>query len=700
MIKDAGFPFQAYQGKARALIALRHSAEARTVLHEALTEARAQKDHAAEAQLLVVAGNGAREYGEAIQYLKSANSLSEEGGFHHVFAWSAMELAKRYVNAGDLEAAETYATKGLKAMPELEDKYHLPQHVALLADLKAKRGKFEEANRLFERAADVIDAVLITAPSRQIASSLISTLSDVYIGHFELAVRSRDTAKAYEILERARGRSLADSLRDERRIEPLRDPVTLTAQKDINRIQLALLHETDRASRQHLLDQLFETEQVFTPIGRPSSPVRAAVTHFRTAPLAALQSDLHPDEAVLEYVLAEPRSYCIRITRAHSNILVLPDGRQRIEQTIDAYLAEIRAKRPATEAGQRLHAMLLEPVLGHNDRSRLTVVPDGKLNFLPLDSLVGRDGLRILESHVVSYCPSGTVLHLMRSSVRPRNHGLRFLGVGDVQYAAANAPVSVAGRSQGSPGVRDFLGLETSDPFAEIPHTRDEVIAASQAIGSECKLLLGRDATEAAVKSQPLESFDVIHIATHGVASAEFPDRAALVLSSDPHGHEDGLLQAREIRNLPLRTELLTLSACDTGLGTLEGQEGVANLIRAFLFAGTRSVVASLWKASDVYTAHLMSRFYGYLAKGTDRSAALQRAKIDSMREFGRNAAPFYWAGFVIVGEGSGCVLCPEPPALAQQARRVAASQHPRGRAHRSRTWLPLTRVTPGIDSP
>jgi hypothetical protein len=93
--------------------------------------------------------------------------------------------------------------------------------------------------------------------------------------------------------------------------------------------------------------------------------------------------------------------------------------------------------------------------------------------------------------------------------------------------------------------------------------------------------------------------------ATYGIASPKFPDRAALVLENDPKSGEDGLLQVREIRDLNLAADLVTLSACDTGVGALEGEEGIANLVRAFVFAGAKSVVASLWAASSTYTVTL-----------------------------------------------------------------------------------------------
>jgi CHAT domain-containing protein len=102
----------------------------------------------------------------------------------------------------------------------------------------------------------------------------------------------------------------------------------------------------------------------------------------------------------------------------------------------------------------------------------------------------------------------------------------------------------------------------------------------------------------AAFKSMPLGDLRVIHLAAHGVADSQFPDRAALVLGKTAATVEDGLL-VREIRDLSLNAELVTLSACDTGNGRLLGEEGIASLERAFLFAGAKSVIASLWTADD-----------------------------------------------------------------------------------------------------
>lgn len=128
------------------------------------------------------------------------------------------------------------------------------------------------------------------------------------------------------------------------------------------------------------------------------------------------------------------------------------------------------------------------------------------------------------------------------------------------------------------------------------------------------------------------------------------------MLGFDQARREDGLLQVREIRDLQLNADLVTLSACDTGAGKLEGQNGVASVVQAFLFAGSRSVVASLWTADDIFTAELMNQFYTRLATGMAVGEALTDAKLAMIHRLGQKAVPVLWAGFFVTGDPSATI--------------------------------------------
>ena len=662
--KDMGFPFIAYEGKARALIALHREVEAKQLLNLAVEQARANRARAAEVQLLIVMGKQAAttDPKQAIEYLKAAVNLSKEVGFRHALAWSTVELARVYRDRGDLDSAEQYATEAMEAMKEVQDQYHLPLHIALLAELETRKGKYAEADRLYDQAGDVVEALLVNVRSRQVETSLISTVSEIYVGHFTLAAtKLGDLAKAYQILETARGRAIADTLRSGHVNLAPTDSLMRAAAREVSQVQLALLQEPSAQKRGELLDRLFAAEQILAPVGKPQTPLQLATRRAEPVKLATLETSLRPDEMVLEYLLDEPRSFCLHITRATAAVSTLPAGRKQIEEAVDNFLSQVKSKKPSAKTGQELYSLLLSPIPGVESQKRLIIVPDGKLHLLPFDSLTDQRGRYVLTSHTVSFAPSASVLYLVTSSPVTRQPPLSFLGVGDVQYKheQSGSPKNEGVAQTPSTGA-------VSNPFElsgarlrDVPNTRDEVIAAGQVFGAGAKLLLGPDATEGAFKSQPLADFKIIHIAAHGIASPKFPDRAALVLGNDPKAGEDGLLQVREIRDLDLNADLVTLSACDTGTGQLQGEEGIANLVRAFLFAGAKSALASLWTASDISTRTLMGHFYRYIVEGEDEATALRKAKADLIEEFGDQALPFYWAGFILVGNASNRIALP-----------------------------------------
>jgi CHAT domain-containing protein len=250
----------------------------------------------------------------------------------------------------------------------------------------------------------------------------------------------------------------------------------------------------------------------------------------------------------------------------------------------------------------------------------LIIVPDGILHLLPFESLVDDSGDFLLRSHVVSYAPSASLLHLLTtrpSGLKPRR---TLLALGGVLYQNQAPRDSGHLVSQAGRGLKELFGSHLEN----LPNTKDEVLSLGKILSSNSTLLVGAEATETAFKAQPLADFKILHLAAHGIADVEFPDRAALVLGRDNGSNEDGLLQAREIMTLHLNADLVTLSACDTAFGKLQGEEGISNLEEAFFIAGARAVVASLWTADDAVTTALMERFYRHIVQGDDKANALR----------------------------------------------------------------------------
>jgi len=160
------------------------------------------------------------------------------------------------------------------------------------------------------------------------------------------------------------------------------------------------------------------------------------------------------------------------------------------------------------------------------------------------------------------------------------------------------------------------------------------------------------DASRARVLTNGLAPFRLVHFATHGVVDSRHPEMSGLILSLvDRRGRrQDGYLRLGDIYKLKLSADLVVLSSCDSALGKDLESEGIIGLPRGFLYAGAKSVIASLWKVNDDATATLMSRLYARLKKGETPSSALRGAQLE-MEKDEQWSNPYYWAAFVLQGE-------------------------------------------------
>ena len=162
-------------------------------------------------------------------------------------------------------------------------------------------------------------------------------------------------------------------------------------------------------------------------------------------------------------------------------------------------------------------------------------------------------------------------------------------------------------------------------------------------------MLIGDEATEMSV-TRAMTDYGMIHFATHAIIDNNRPEYSKLVLVGD--SSSDGYLHSYELYNLRLNTELITLSACNTGFGKLQKGEGVMSLSRAFAYAGSPNLVMSLWPVNDESTAQLMGYFYQNLKDGMRKDEALRQAKLSYLENADDvTGHPYYWAGFVFTGD-------------------------------------------------
>jgi CHAT domain-containing protein/tetratricopeptide (TPR) repeat protein len=413
----------------------------------------------------------------------------------------------------------------------------------------------------------------------------------------------------------------------------------------------------------------YDEFQRFVESLRRTHPAYATLKY--PVPVTARQVPLRDDEALVAYAVLEQR-IAVWLLRKGEPLRVFTSSVRRDEvlATAEAFRRSVSVTAgglPSFDAGaaEKLYRWLLaEPLAQLAAGTSVIVVPDGVLSTLPFEALGPRGpghapafaGAR----YTFAYVPSATVLTFERTARRSRGAAASrpLLAVGDPVYEdleRLSPPASLDRRTLATRSAREQIRKRGLVVFAPLPATRTEVIRIAATLGvpqDSPDIRLGRAANEKDVKALDLGAYRYLHFATHGVLAGDVPylNQPALVLSQTADlGGEDGFLTMSEVLTLPLRADMVVLSACQTALGREVTGEGVVGLTRAFLYAGSRATVVSLWPVDDASTAVFMGKFYEHVKSGLTPVRALARAKQD-LRAEGAHAHPFYWAPFVFFG--------------------------------------------------
>ncbi len=567
---------------------------------------------------------------EAIADLQMAIEITVEVGETRTLADYQSSLSRAYLLTGNLPKAEELARKAVDTFEKAEVISTIPQSLSNLASVLTSQGKYDEADQTYDRAAVLQDAMIGKADSVLRKTALITGVSSFYTNYFDLvAEHIHDTAKAYNIAEQARGRVLADLLLSGAKASPQ----ALETEHEISELRLKLMKTRSASQVQNIRNAIFMREQ--------ERAVNPEVTLLNTKdyqpiPVETIQNSLSESEVIFEYVLSDPHSYCLVLTNQTKHIVELA-GKRDIEPLVDQYLKAMKAKQFSRKAFT-LYKILLEPIEESRTKGRFIVVRDGVLHLLPFDALLDERQQYVVQSKTVSYAPSSTSFYLLKKRHKPETIAAALLAVGGVPYGTSGIKKTAITRGY------------APDALYDLPSSRDEVLAAAARLRSSAsKLLMGRQATETAFKEASTGPYRYIHLAVHAFSNDD-PDRAALVLLSDPARGEDGFLQASEIVQLRLQADLVVLSACETAVGPLQGAEGISTLSNAFLLAGARTVVSTLWPIEDETTLFLMKRFYQHLKVNDSPAEAMSAAKREMLAKFGVKTPPAYWAAFTVEG--------------------------------------------------
>jgi CHAT domain-containing protein len=470
---------------------------------------------------------------------------------------------------------------------------------------------------------EVVEGMRAGIKLEQLRDGFLTNKVAVYEALVSVLVDLGDPVAAFEVAERSRSRNFIDLLGNQRLSllgavdQELYDRQrTIKARLDEQSALLAQARtDEERATYRTALQGLRDEERDLLLEMQARNPELAALVSVDPVGVERVKALLEPATALLAYYLVPGEVLCWVIDSETVRLVRTPVRRAELEQAVFDYRRLIQNLEPLQGASQALHRLLLEPVReAVRGKRYLGIVPHGSLHYLSFATVF--DGEKhLIDDFALFYLPSASVL---KYTLARRNDG-------------ANRRVLAIG----NPDLGD-TALEL--PFAE------------QEVGSirwnfpDLTLLTGERATESWV-AEHLGEFGIIHLASHGEFDPINPLFSAIKLTWD--ASKDGNLQASEVFELEINADLVVLSACQTGLGEVTRGDDVIGLNRAFFYAGTHTILSSLWRVSDVSTALLMKAFYRRYA-GLNKADSLRAAMLHVKNRYPH---PGYWGAFTLSGD-------------------------------------------------
>lgn len=596
---------QSLNAKGIALAQAERLPESRAAYEQALEAARqtgSQRLINFQQGNLAAAYIDTRDYAAAIRLLDDVLTRETEP---YVLAYRHGALATSLHLSNDLPRAAKHIEQALALAREVGNKDYLPVLLWRAGLIYRAQGRMDDALAAASEGVATLEAIRAhLVPLDYMKRGFSDTWQSMYGVTIALLYERGDHARGLATSEMARSRAFLD----------------LLASRDL----------ADRAGPSASAPSTGDE-------GRASG---MAVTTATAPEIAATAARL--GSTVVSYWVASEEMFIWVASRdgvVHATRVAIPSGelKKLVEASIPA------PGRVTTDAFTRLHKLLIQPVAQWLSAGEpLTIIPHGPLFRVSFAALRDPRGVYLVERHPLTYAPSISSLDATGKRAASMN------STGTYVLVADPSPLP-----------------PTTPRLVPLPASRREVAAIGAVVGARrTSTLAGAGATERAVRRAAGDA-RVLHFATHGFIRDDEPFDSFLALGGSGAGAaEDGRLTVRELYDLPLHAELVVMSACRTATGAPSG-DGIAGLSRALFYAGTSSVLATLWDVADEPSATLMAAFYRHWRKGMDKRAALRLAQLELLRDLRAGTVrvttqlgavplreqPFYWAAYILVGE-------------------------------------------------
>jgi len=543
------------------------------------------------------------------------------------------------------------ALANFKKALELARRYERPVMIANAAGWTARTlqrtGNLSDALAYYEETIKVVESVRSLLSEQYNRQVYFGGQTRVYDGIVEVLSGLKKPESAFDYSERARSRSFLDLLgtkvqigRQSTKIQEQRRALarTMALAETARDRQVSRASTEAESSYQELLDQI-----------RRQDREQASLMSVEPLKLKQVQTILESNQLLLQYFVTPRQVYFWVVGKNQFEAFAIGLSRTDIVRRLQSLRSAISERKPVKEYQALAHDFydqLLAPANPFIQGKELIIVPHDVLHNLPFHALVGSDGRYLIETHPVQYLSSASLMQFTQA--KRRALGKKVLAFGNPK--SDNLMTQLKFAEQETTGVEKLFPATT-------------LLQRSEATKDKVKLLA--------------HNYDILHFATHAELKQEDPLSSAVLLAKS--AEDNGRLEVRDIFALDLKASLVVLSGCETGLGQLSSGDELVGLTRAFIYAGTPSVVASLWKVDDASTAHLMSSFYRNL-KSKSKVESLRQAQLEMIRgkvdaqllaqrgvggvgKLGKApgarssnsvtiAHPYFWAPFILVGDG------------------------------------------------
>jgi CHAT domain-containing protein len=621
-------------------------------------------------------------YEEAEDFYRRSLKLQEELGIKSITAITWNGIASIRYRQGNYGEAATLSARAAELAKDGNAPEVVWKTLTSLGQAYRALKQVDRAQQSFVEAIAILEKMRGQLVGNERDQQLFFENKSVpYVEMVELLIAQNKVSEAFHYAEMAKGRMLLDVLRygrsdisktmtAEERDHEKQFNATITALSSQQRKEISLPHP-DKSRLAFINTQLqkarLEYEAYETRIYAAHPDLGAGRGGSEPLSLNEAGALINDSQtALLEYVVTQNRTYLFVLTKPNSTEAV----------RLKVYPIEISARELATrvadfrqrlagnsadfkEPARSLYDLLLQPAQTELDgREAIYIVPSEGLWELPFQALLSRSNKYVLEDHALSYAPSLSVLREIKRKAATRGSANSDTYVTKVSATASPTLPQLLALGNPSLSGQSASGLSFTrgeESFDSLPQAETEVKTIGEIYGAEkSTILIGKAAREETFKATASQ-YPVLHFAAHGVLDDVNPLYSRLLLATESD-REDGFLEAREIMKLDLHADLAVLSACQTARGRVGSGEGLIGMSWALFIAGTSTTVASQWKVDSASTARLMIDFHHNLQseKGSLRSGAaeaLRKAAIKLMDD-PKYRHPFFWSGFVVVGNG------------------------------------------------